>query len=198
MGVVLYSVAELESPSLIFIDEIDSLLGKRREREDDTSIRMKNQLLQMMDGLSSSSTSTIIVVGATNRPDMLDEAAVRRLTRRVLVPLPDVETRAAIIRQVLDSQTPGGCRLLPEELESLSEKLSNWSGADIRALCASAADRGYDEAIQQFGGIDKIPSRNAFRPISHADFLEALKHVRPSASCTDAQLAEWMEAHGAL
>ncbi|KAL8271726.1 hypothetical protein Esti_004321 [Eimeria stiedai] len=158
----LFKVAELESPSLIFIDEIDSLLGKRRESQDDASIRMKNQLLQMMvspqgllllllllhapwmhvlvlvqDGLSSNTKATIIVVGATNRPDMLDEAAVRRLSRRVLVPLPDAETRAEIIRKVLDSQTPGGCQLQARDLSFLADHLEGWSGSDIRSLCAS-------------------------------------------------------------
>lgn len=55
----LFKVAELQSPSILFIDEIDSLLTKRRDKEDDTTIRMKNQLLQMMDGVSSDPTKMV-------------------------------------------------------------------------------------------------------------------------------------------
>ncbi|CBZ55163.1 ATPase, AAA family protein, related [Neospora caninum Liverpool] len=197
----LFKVAEADSPSLVFIDEIDSLLGKRREKEDDTSIRMKNQLLQMMDGVSScSGDKVLVVVGATNRPDMLDEAAIRRLSKRVLVPLPDFDARQVLIRNVLEKQSTGGCTLSDKELGDLSSRLEKWSGSDIRSLCVSASERSYDETVAKFGGIQNVPSRAAFRPISFADFLAALEEVRPSCTSEESLkfFDEWAKAHGAL
>ncbi|KFH17907.1 ATPase, AAA family protein [Toxoplasma gondii MAS] len=197
----LFKVAEADSPSLVFIDEIDSLLGKRREKEDDTSIRMKNQLLQMMDGVSScSGDKVLVVVGATNRPDMLDEAAIRRLSKRVLVPLPDFDARRVLIRTVLEKQSTGGCTLSDQELGDLSSRLEKWSGSDIRSLCVSASERSYDETVAKFGGIQNVPSRAAFRPISFSDFLAALEEVRPSCTSEESLrfFDEWAKAHGAL
>ncbi|PFH34198.1 hypothetical protein BESB_073500 [Besnoitia besnoiti] len=197
----LFKVAEADSPSLVFIDEIDSLLGKRREKEDDTGIRMKNQLLQMMDGVSScSADKVLVVVGATNRPDMLDEAAIRRLSKRVLVPLPDLEARRVLIKSVLDKQSTGGCTLSDQELGDLAARLENWNGSDIRSLCVSASERSYDETVARFGGIQNVPSRDDFRPISYADFLGALEEVRPSCTSEESLkfFDEWAKTHGAL
>ncbi|PHJ21241.1 aaa family protein [Cystoisospora suis] len=175
----LFKVAEADSPSLVFIDEIDSLLGKRREKEDDASIRMKNQLLQMMDGMSScgdgENDKILVVVGATNRPDMLDEAAIRRLSKRVLVPLPDLDARRLLIRNVLQKQSSGGCALNDEELTTLASRVEGWNGSDIRSLCVTASERSYDETVHFYGGIQNVPDRHAFRPISYQDFLGALQ-----------------------
>ena len=78
----LFDVAKCYNPSVIFIDELDSLLSARQESEFEGSRRMKNELLVQMDGASGSSDDRVLVIGATNMPQQLDEAAIRRLTKR--------------------------------------------------------------------------------------------------------------------
>ncbi|KAF8820517.1 ATPase, AAA family protein [Cardiosporidium cionae] len=160
----LFKVAEVHSPSIIFIDEIDSLLGKRRDKEDDSTIRMKNQLLQMMDGVSSDSNKMVVLIGATNRPDMLDEAALRRLSKRVLIPLPDLEARQQ----------------------------------QIRSICTKSAEYSYDETIEKYDGIENVPSRGSFRPISFHDFVNAFSEVHPSSNISSLDFQDWALQFGTL
>eukprot|EP00920_Eleutheroschizon_duboscqi_P018522 GHVT01044066.1.p1 GENE.GHVT01044066.1~~GHVT01044066.1.p1 ORF type:complete len:426 (+),score=45.37 GHVT01044066.1:3674-4951(+) len=193
----LFKVAEVYSPSLIFIDEIDSLLGKRRDKEEDATIRMKNQMLQMMDGVSNDPTKMIVVVGATNRPDMLDEAAIRRLSKRVLVPLPDFEARKALTRNIL-SMDAKGCQLSEEEVNDISVRTEGWNGSDIKALCAKASEYSYDDTIEKFGGIQLVPDKFSFRPITHVDFQAACLQVHASSSSAAIDYDEWAKQFGVL
>eukprot|EP01071_Lankesteria_metandrocarpae_P001818 Lankesteria_metandrocarpae@DN1908_c0_g1_i1.p1 len=179
----LFKVAEIQSPAVLFFDEIDSLLSKRRDKEEDATIRMKNQLLQVMDGVASKADKTLVVVGATNRPDMLDDAALRRLTKRVLVPLPDLESRASQISNLLKKHHSGNEQpISAEDCTKIAEMLEGWNGSDVKALCAKAADFSYDDTLALYGGIENIPSSTAFRPISVDDFLRATKVVRPTSN----------------
>ena len=78
----LFDVAKCYPPAIIFIDELDSLLSARQDSEFEGSRRMKNELLVQMDGAGGSSEDRVLVLGATNMPHQLDEAAIRRLTKR--------------------------------------------------------------------------------------------------------------------
>lgn len=84
----LFAVARIKQPSVIFIDEIDSLLTQRSESEIESTRRIKTEFLVQLDGVANGEEERLLLVGATNRPQELDEAARRRMTKRLLIPLP--------------------------------------------------------------------------------------------------------------
>ena len=98
----LFAMANAEAPAVIFIDEIDSIMGARGGQEHEASRRLKTEFLVQFDGVSSAKEDkSILVLAATNRPQDLDEAALRRMTRRIYMPLPDDEARKAFIEYKL-------------------------------------------------------------------------------------------------
>eukprot|EP00921_Rhytidocystis_pertsovi_P002695 GHVQ01004608.1.p1 GENE.GHVQ01004608.1~~GHVQ01004608.1.p1 ORF type:complete len:233 (-),score=34.64 GHVQ01004608.1:443-1141(-) len=195
----LFKIAEESSPSVIFMDEVDSLLSRRTDTDQDHCIRMKNQMLQMMDGISTSEESIVVVVAATNRPEILDQAALRRFSKRILVPLPDKTARGDQLRQLcVAGVTNKSCAVSEEELLSISEDLNGWNGSDIKNLCSKAAEYSYEETVTTYGGICNVPSIESFRPIVLSDLQQALHTVNPS--CSDAIMAsytEWSQRYGA-
>lgn len=96
----LFTLAAVQSPSIIFIDEVDSILTKRSSDENEATRRLKTEFLVQLDGVGSSNTR-ILVIAATNRPYDLDEAAMRRLTKRIYIGLPDEEARAGLIAKLM-------------------------------------------------------------------------------------------------
>lgn len=133
----LFSVARKLQPSIIFIDEIDSLLSERNTGEHEASRRLKTEFLVEFDGLPSNLESDkIVVLGATNRPQELDEAALRRFTKRVYVALPDQSTREHLIRKLLSKQ---GCALSDIAVTNLAACTKGYSGSDLTALAKDAA-----------------------------------------------------------
>lgn len=96
----LFALAAVQSPSIIFIDEVDSILTKRSSEENEASRRLKTEFLIQLDGVGSSSTR-ILVIAATNRPFDLDEAALRRLTKRIYIGLPDGPARLGLIKRLM-------------------------------------------------------------------------------------------------
>lgn len=132
----LFSVARKMQPSIIFIDEIDSLLSERNSSEHEASRRLKTEFLVEFDGLGSQDNDRIVVLGATNRPQELDEAALRRFTKRVYVTLPDQCTREHLIRNLLAKQ---GCQLPDDVIRNLATITDGYSGSDLTALAKDAA-----------------------------------------------------------
>jgi len=94
----LFTVARGHLPSVIFIDEIDSLLSSRSEGEQDCSRRVKTEFLIQLDGAATNPNDRLLVIGATNRPQELDEAARRRMQKRLYIPLPDGSARKTMLR----------------------------------------------------------------------------------------------------
>jgi spastin len=97
----LFAVANHLQPSIIFIDEVDSLLSKRREAENDAMKRLKTEFLVQLDGVASDAKSRVILMGATNLPHELDHAALRRFTKRVYVQMPNYDARLKLIELLL-------------------------------------------------------------------------------------------------
>uniref|UniRef100_A0A3B0N4E6 26S protease subunit, putative n=1 Tax=Theileria annulata TaxID=5874 RepID=A0A3B0N4E6_THEAN len=203
----LFKVALVDSPSLIFIDEVDAVLGKRKSTDDDSSVRMKNQLLQMMDGINSGSLSVdkesgeervVIVIGATNRPHMMDSAALRRFTKRILIPPPDHETRKKFIIDIINKRSSKKCLLSEEDLEKISVSTDGWTGCDLLTLCYKAAEYCYDDTIDLFGGIENIKSFNDFRGVEMKDIERALECTRPSTDEGMEFFLDWSSKHGSV
>lgn len=173
-----FSLAKKLSPCVIFIDEIDSILSSRESASDDRSgsrrvlTSMKTTLMQEWDGLKVSTTSSsalsppprIIVIASTNRPFDLDEAVLRRLPRRILVDLPDLDSRRQILlkclgRNVVDPQL---------NITQVAERMEGYSGSDIREVCREAVvGIAHEQArlleqhrISMLSGFDKKSVKN--------------------------------------
>ncbi|XP_077296769.1 spastin isoform X12 [Arctopsyche grandis] len=172
----LFQIARELQPSIIFIDEVDSLLSERCSGEHEASRRLKTEFLVEFDGLPGSGDHRVIVMAATNRPQELDEAALRRFPKRVYVSLPDTETRAALLRRLLERH---GAPLATSELLRLSHLTDGYSGSDLTALAKDAALGPIRELNAEQV---KCMEPSAVRNITYEDFLDALKRIRRSVS----------------
>ncbi|KAJ3616223.1 hypothetical protein Zmor_011986 [Zophobas morio] len=132
----LFQVARANQPAVVFIDEIDSLLSARTDGEHESSRRIKTEFLVQLDGATSNKEERILVVGATNRPHEIDEAARRRMVKRLYIPLPnDIARRRIVEKLIVD--TPH--KLTDRNLEDLVEQTSGYSGSDMCQLCKEAS-----------------------------------------------------------
>lgn len=134
----LFSLAAKVSPTIIFIDEVDSMLGQRsRVGEHEAMRKIKNEFMAHWDGLLSKSTERVLVLAATNRPFDLDEAIIRRFQRRIMVGLPNAESRERILRTLLAKEK------LEEgfDFKELAIMTDGYTGSDLKNLCTAAAFR---------------------------------------------------------
>lgn len=173
----LFAMARELQPSIIFIDEVDSLLSERSNNEHEASRRLKTEFLVEFDGLPCNPESErVIVMAATNRPQELDEAALRRFPKRVYVTLPDADTRSELLKKLLAKQ---GCTLNQKELKRLATLTEGYSGSDLTALAKDAALGPIRELDpEQVKQMDPA----SIRSITMNDFLDSLKRIRRSVS----------------
>ena len=130
----LFNLGRMLSPSIIFIDEADTLLRARRPDSRSYERSRMNQLLQEMDGLKKSKSRLFTIV-ATNFPSELDHAVLRRIPNRIYIGLPDLEARVRILKICLRDED-----LDPEvKIDLFAQKLRGYSGSDITTLCVKAA-----------------------------------------------------------
>lgn len=181
----LFAVARVYQPSVIFIDEIDSLLTQRSESEHESSRRLKTEFLVQLDGAATGEEDRMLIVGATNRPHELDEAARRRLVKRLYVPLPEFQARKQIINNLLVTIPHN---LTEEDVNDVAERSKGYSGADMSNLCKEAS-MGPIRSIS-FSQLENIRKEDV-RQVTVDDFKEALTHVRPSVS--EASLSTYIE-----
>ena len=131
-----FSLASKISSSVIFVDEVDSMLGRRESPGEQEAMRkMKNEFMVNWDGLRTKDKERVLVLAATNRPFDLDEAVIRRLPRRLMVNLPDATNRAKILEVVLAKE-----ELAPDvDLNAIANMTGGYSGSDLKNLCVTAA-----------------------------------------------------------
>ncbi|KFM26207.1 Fidgetin-like protein 1 [Auxenochlorella protothecoides] len=136
----LFAVAGWLAPAVIFIDEVDSILSARKaEGEHEASRRLKTELLIQMEGCDPSAAARrVLLIGATNRPEELDEAARRRMPKQLYIPLPCAEARRAMVQRALRGVRS---RLDPSELDRLVARTAGYSGSDMRGLVAARSQR---------------------------------------------------------
>ncbi|XP_056693519.1 uncharacterized protein [Spinacia oleracea] len=171
----LFMVAISRQPSVIFMDEIDSMMSTREANEHDASRRLKSEFLVQFDGVTSNPDDLVIVIGATNKPQELDDAVLRRLVKRIYIPLPDENVRRLILKQKLKGQAfslPG------QDLERLVREAEGYSGSDLQALCEEAAMM----PIRELGPNILTVKANQVRPLRYEDFRNAMTVIRPSLS----------------
>ncbi|XP_009503160.2 fidgetin-like protein 1 [Phalacrocorax carbo] len=187
----LFAVARCQQPAVIFIDEIDSLLSQRGDGEHESSRRIKTEFLVQLDGAATSSEDRILVVGATNRPQEIDEAARRRLVKRLYIPLPEASARKQIVTRLMSKEH---CSLSEGELDVIVKKSNGFSGADMAQLCREAS-LGPIRSLQATDIATIAPEQ--VRPIAFLDFESAFRTVRPSVSSKDLELYEtWNQTFG--
>merc|ERR1712137_97912 len=130
----LFEMARESAPAIIFIDEVDSLCGKRGDGDSDASRRIITQFLVQMQGVGKGGEQ-VLVLGATNTPWDLDTAIRRRFEKRIYIPLPDVEGRHKLLELHL-GDTPN--KLTHDHLRSFAERTEGLSGSDISVLVRQA------------------------------------------------------------
>ena len=160
-----FKKAKQSSPTIVFLDEFESLAGMRRSNSGDGSDvmnRVVNQLLSSMDGVEG--MEGVIIVAATNRPEMIDPALMRsgRFERVLHIPPPDAKSRVAIL-DIHTSKMPLG----KMKLEDLASRMENYTGADIEAICREAA---------------LIAMREEKKTVSKKHFEKAIDRVRPTVT----------------
>ncbi|KAI1309957.1 hypothetical protein EDD11_003972 [Mortierella claussenii] len=187
----LFMIAQELQPSVIFVDEIDSILTERSENEHEASRRLKTEFLLQFDGTGSNSDDRVLVMGATNRPQELDEAARRRFVKRIYIPLPEPETRRGLLTKLLSGQD---YHLSAAEMQRLVQQTEGYSGSDLTALAKDAALG----PLRSLGETLLDTPADQVRPIQYQDFIQALHTIRPSVS-PQSLLAfeEWNRDYGA-
>ncbi len=177
----IFEEAKENAPSIIFIDEIDSIAPKREEVTGEVERRVVAQLLALMDGLEA--RGNVIVIAATNRPDAIDPALRRpgRFDREIEIGVPDKEGR----KEILEIHTRGMPLAEDVDLDELAELTIGFVGADLEALCKEAAMHALRSRMEK-GEIDieaeEIPEEVLENlKVTRNDFLEALKNIEPSA-----------------
>src|SRR5918994_449633 len=174
-----FKEAEENAPSIIFIDEIDSIAPKREEVSGDVEKRVVSQLLTLMDGIQS--RGKLVVIGATNRPNAIDPALRRpgRFDREIDIGIPDEQGRL----DILLIHTRGMPLTDDVNLESIAKVTHGFVGADLEALSKEAAMRSLRRILPEINlEQPKIPAEilNKIK-ITKQDFDEALRDVQPSA-----------------
>lgn len=204
----LFQLARDRQPSVIFVDEVDSLLSKRRDADNESSRRVKNEFLTSLEGADTAAEDKILMVGATNMPWELDAAALRRLPKRLYVPLPGKGARRMLLRQQLEkhhrAQGLEGT-MSREDLERVVAATEGFSGSDLQSLLREAAMGPVREARAALGSLKRRasgqapqrPSTIAPRNINSKDFESALERVRISFKPEEADLHKtFNEEHG--
>ena len=174
----IFQQAQQQAPSIIFIDEIDSIAPKREQVTGEVERRVVAQLLTLMDGLEP--RQNVVVIGATNRVEGLDEALRRpgRFDREIVVGVPDLQGR----REVLAIHTRGMPMRDDVDLEEFARVTYGFVGADLSALAREAAMETLRRNLPHMNLDGEIPGEVLENlSVTRDDFLSALKRVQPSA-----------------
>ncbi|PHT53213.1 hypothetical protein CQW23_07675 [Capsicum baccatum] len=214
----LFTLAAKVSPTIIFVDEVDSMLGQRtRVGEHEAMRKIKNEFMTHWDGLLTKPGERILVLAATNRPFDLDEAIIRRFERRIMVSLPAVENREKILRTLLAKE-----KVEDLDYKELAAMTEGYSGSDLKNLCTTAAYRPVRELIQQEREKDLEKKRRAeegknaeghsdekneaaeervisLRPLNMEDMRQAKNQVAASFASEGSvmsELKQWNDLYG--
>ena len=207
----MFSLAWKLQPSIIFIDEVDSFLGARKNSEHEANTSMKTEFMTMWDGFQTNEHARVMVLAATNRPWEVDEAILRRLPRSFEVGLPDFANRCDILGVVLkgESVEPGFFGPDPNApVFQIARRTERYSGSDLKELCKSAAygpirdllraeaaerrltrrtiptEEAFEDAAESFSR--DPPARRVKRAMTMRDFDEVLGKSSTSAEAAAA------------
>lgn len=179
-------------PAILFIDELDSLIGMH-SNEVGGETRVRNQVLKEMDGVMDKGKKIhVYVIGATNKPWALDWPFIRRFQKRIMIPLPNHEARLHMLKLYTEHLNLS----TKIDLDEFARLTAGFSGSDIRDICQSAQLRAIGELFESGKASDK---RAKPRPLSMDDFKNILADRKPSVSPRIiSSYNEWSEAFKAL
>ncbi|KAL7392123.1 hypothetical protein ABVT39_019687 [Epinephelus coioides] len=187
-----FSLAVKIQPCIIFIDEIESFLRNRSSLDHEATAMMKAQFMSLWDGLDTSSTTQVMVMGATNRPQDVDPAILRRMPATFHVGLPNTRQRQDILRLILAGENLSNAINLRE----IAEKTESYSGSDLRELCRDAAMyrvrdyvrkeqmRQIAQQLQDCEEEEKPVDEERLRPVTQLDLLFGLDKMKESKRAT--------------
>ena len=190
----LFKVARIKAPSLIFMDEIDSVATKRGEgHEGGGERRVKTQLLSEIQGIKSGSKKPLLVLGATNRPWDIDAAMLSRFEKKVYVPLPDLTARIGIFK----IHTAGiNMALTEEDFIELGVRSEGYSGRDISNVCREVIMLPIRE-LDMSGLLENSDQEVIVRDLNLNDFAKTLKKVKPmTTNAALKQYEQWAKDFG--
>ncbi|KAL6053221.1 Vacuolar protein sorting-associated protein 4 [Balamuthia mandrillaris] len=211
----LFEMARASKPSIIFIDEVDSLCGSRSDSESESARRIKTEFLVQMNGVGNDEEG-VLVLAATNIPWALDAAIRRRFEKRIFIGLPDLAARTSIFKIHLGNTKHS---LQPDDFRDLAARTEGYSGSDIATVVrdalmqpvravqsathfkrVSAPDRmnpavlrhdyltpcsGSDPAAMEMSWNDVDSDKLLEPPITKQDFFKSLKHTRPTVNASE-------------
>ncbi|KAG2388766.1 hypothetical protein C9374_000205 [Naegleria lovaniensis] len=206
---VLFQLARHHAPSTIFLDELDSIMSQRvSATEHEGSRRMKTELLIQMDGLSKSN-DLVFVLAASNLPWDLDQAVLRRLEKKILVGLPDRESRKSIFKKCLTSDR---AELNENDYDTLAEMTEGYSGSDITLACKESAMIPVRKIFKQLEQLESQTANNATQgkrdmtakpqelppmdKVKMKDIESSLNIIKPSGNTYEKHYADWQQKYG--
>lgn len=191
-----FSLADKIQPCIIFIDEIESFLRNRSSLDHEATAMMKAQFMSLWDGLDTSSTTQVMVMGATNRPQDMDPAILRRMPATFHIGLPNTRQRHEILRLILAGENLSNAINLKE----IADKTEGYSGSDLKELCRDAAiyrvrdyvrkEQMRNIALQLDGSLEeeRPVDEERLRPITQLDLLFGLDKMNESKRATTLML----------
>jgi SpoVK/Ycf46/Vps4 family AAA+-type ATPase len=191
----LFEKAKKSQPSLIFIDELDSVAISRDSNIDESTRRVLSQLLTEIEGFNTRKEERVLIMGATNKPWDLDDAIISRFQKRIHVPLPDEGARRSILQIHLEEADMGDV-----DMGFIVRKTEGFSGRDLASLCQEAITRMVRE---QNPDIEKLTVKELqvyslkYRPLKPEDFDTAFEKVKPSVQEEDIEkYDQWEKEFG--
>ena len=175
LAAAVFTLAIKVQPCIIFIDEIDSFLRSRSSQDHEATAMMKAQFMMLWDGISSSKRCSVVVMGATNRPQDVDKAILRRMPAMFQIGLPKKEKRQSILDLVLFRERMEGV-----STEDIAEQTEGFSGSDLKELCRNAAMIRVRELRSRVLANDTTLKPSDLRPISGEDFVHAVRKMKES------------------
>ncbi|XP_074561626.1 uncharacterized protein LOC141817915 [Curcuma longa] len=179
-----FSLAYKLQPAIIFIDEVDSFLGQRRNTDHEAMTNMKTEFMSLWDGFTTDQNARVMVLAATNRPSELDEAILRRFTQTFEIGMPNQSERAKILKVILKGEN------VEENIdyEYVAALCQGFSGSDLLELCKQAA---YFPVRELLNDEKNGMASSGSRPLKQTDLERALVTSRKARKATISQSSSW-------
>ncbi|XP_048843464.1 outer mitochondrial transmembrane helix translocase [Brienomyrus brachyistius] len=174
LAAAVFSLAIKLQPSIIFIDEIDSFLRSRSSSDHEATAMMKAQFMSLWDGLDTDFNCQVIIMGATNRPQDLDSAILRRMPTRFHINQPNVRQREEILRLILHNENVEHL----VDLVEVAKETEGFSGSDLREMCRDAALTCVRDFVHS--NEENRAEEDYIRPIQQLDLQRAIQKMRKS------------------